>query len=265
MTTPISETSTSGLCHVCQAGTAAALVRTLVDEPVIEIIDDAAIGPLHDIDAIRPRARIAFWTEVLCASGAFPHFDVGASLVVARQALEQLSRHRGTCIIWAGSHLTEQLMRRRLHWWLRETSATVAEIRVPDNDRHLEAGTSICLHDVATLRAASEQLVVVDKRERYCLAQEWVALRAQGSTVRVWEDQRIAARPYGFLDRRLLALAGDEPKLLPRLVGQAMGTIGYGEACWRWRVRQLVALGQMKVVEGCLDAWQTAVIHCELL
>lgn len=259
-----SDTPPSGLYHICTAGTSAARVRTVVDDPTIEINDDCSIGPLQDIDTPCPRTRVAFWNEIFGSGGCHtcrPGFDPLKQLAKVHPSLVKLAGHRGALVIWAGSSLTEQTLRRRLHWWLRDVPATVLEARVPDDSRATAAGTPLAMLDAATLHKALDCMAVVSDKHRSALAHEWVELREHGGDLRVWKDGQLAGQPANHHDAQLLALAGNGPILLPRLTGEAMGTIGYSQVFWKWRVRQLVAQGLLQMVDGSPGQWQKAVVH----
>lgn len=238
-------------------------MRAVVNEPVVEIMDDCSIGPLDDIDSHWPQARMTFWSEMLAEGGVATRPHVRRHFLATHRALNELTDSSGiTIVIWTGSHVSEQSMRRRLHWWLRDTYATVAEVRLENIDRVQGlAGAPVEMHDVAQLRDALQRPVVITDERRAQLADEWVRLRQNGRGLRVWHDGHLVERPIDHYDDCLLALAGSKPILLSRLVVQAIRTIGRSATFWRWRAALMVDAGRLDLVEGEPHARKLAMVR----
>lgn len=242
----------SRIHHICQAGSAAALVEQVTGTPVSSITDDGAIGPLHDIDADDAKARLAFWLELLSEQRKFGTkmrtADVAIHLRADVARLAKLWCAGDEVVIWAGAHPTEQALRRRVHWWLADCPLTVSEVSVTHDEVETRGAihAPIALADRRLLSQRLAQRTVLQAPERRELAAEWRRLRDLGQGVRVYEAGQLVERPIHFYDASLRNLidaetrSETEPLNLRRLVGQAMVATGRSDTFCLWRVARLL-------------------------
>ena len=164
--------------HVCQAGTAAERVHALTGGDVLAIADDASVGPLQDIDLLDPRLRAAFWEAVFDGDPDMAGMDWYRELGEIRFQLSTLLREADEIVIWAGHHPTEQLLRRRIHGWLRETSIPVYEVPPGGYHGQPEPGEATGVMPIAMippdiLRQRYQERRLVSAGLQRQLASEW--------------------------------------------------------------------------------------------
>ncbi|HGM5324812.1 TPA: DUF1835 domain-containing protein [Serratia marcescens] len=241
--------------HVCQAGSAQALLEALFDTGVTGIADDCTLGPLIDVDAPSPHQRIAFWHDVFARAYGDTHTDWSARFYSVYQQLNTLSEHVDEIVIWSGSHPVEQLLRRRVYWWLRDKSVNVTEIPVDTRDkenpsgRHHAAVAQISA-DRLQLRFAERRPVSITQcRQR---ADEWVTLRDQGIGIRIIDNSLLTERPIAYFDVCLLSIVAARPIRLNQAIGQAMSETGMTDTFCQWRYTTLIASGELTLISGNL-------------
>ncbi|WP_434113466.1 DUF3658 domain-containing protein [Paraburkholderia caffeinilytica] len=245
--------------HVCQGGTAAERVREAVGDDVFEIADNCAIGPLADVDSPSPDARVAFWTEFFELEGLNPPIDWRAEFCGASDALSRIATGATEIVIWAGSHPTEQALRRRTHWWLMGATVPISEVIVSIQD--VTEAARCCIHapvalvPTERLRSRFEQRSRVTHEERVRLATEWIELRDRGEGVRIWDNGRLLECPIDHYDAHLLSLASPAPIPLSNVLGRAMAATGQSSTFCKWRLATLLRSGGLSLVEGDLKDW----------
>jgi hypothetical protein len=255
--------------HICQAGSAMELVSTVVANNVIGIPDDCAVGPLIDVDSPVPEKRIAFWSDIFALDKDMSQFDWQAGFHTIYDQLEDLGRKAAEIVIWAGSHPTEQTLRRRVHWWLRSTQVKVSEVLVDTED--MADGVAQRIHaPIACVSAERLQLRFAGRLAstdslRKQLADEWVALRDHGHGIRLWAGNRLLEYPIDHYDATLLALVGKQPVRFARVVGQAMAETGQTDNFCKWRFATLVRTGHMSFASGNFHDWRSAMICRDML
>ncbi|MDR5739910.1 MULTISPECIES: DUF1835 domain-containing protein [unclassified Caballeronia] len=245
--------------HLCQGGSAAAMLRASLREPVIEILDDGSIGPLADVDTDAPDARVAFM-KALFACGGFDHEDEAkmdwyGELRDMNRRFGQLVRDASEVVIWAEHADAEQALRRRAHWWLRDAAVTVSEIDVSLRDiaRSIPKGQALAL-DIDQAASLVSARTPCTPAMRAQLANDWAALKQDGDAVRVCESGRLVSYPIDRYDAEFAALASTAPvKLLSgELLGAAMHRSGRSDLFCKWRFAQLIAQQKLAVTQGDL-------------
>jgi hypothetical protein len=235
--------------HLCQGGTAAALLRAALSEPVIDILDDTAIGPLADVDTNSPHARVAFM-KALFACGGFDAQDTDAmdwyeELRDMNRRLAGLATNASEVVIWAGSGETEQALRRRAHWWLRDADVAVSEVAMSPRES-----------TDATQRAP----VAADLRMQ--LANEWDALKKDGDALRVVENGALVSHPIDHYDATFVSMVSGTPAKLmsAEIIGRAMSTSRRSDLFCKWRFSNLIAQKKIAVTQGDLSDWNSVFV-----
>ncbi|WP_267908983.1 DUF3658 domain-containing protein [Paraburkholderia kururiensis] len=255
--------------HICQGGSAMELVSTVVGDNVTGIRDDCAVGPLIDVDSPAPEERIAFWNDIFAADKNMSQFDWQAEFLATCNQLRNLGREAAEVVIWAGSHPTEQALRRRVHWWLRSTPVKVSEVLVDIED--MADGTADRIHapiacaSVERLRLRFSHRLESTDYLRKQLADEWGALRDHGQGVRLWEGDRLLEYPIDHYDATLLALVEQQPVRFARVVGHAMAETGQSDCFCKWRFATLVRTGHLSLASGNFHDWLSAMICRDML
>ncbi|WP_149330639.1 DUF3658 domain-containing protein [Citrobacter braakii] len=249
--------------HVCQAGSALIRLESLFDADIRDIGDDCSIGPLTDVDTASPLQRIAFWHDFFTLSYGDAGRDWTASFQGVHQRLYSLGEGADEIVIWSGTHPAEQLLRRRIYWWLQDKTIKVTEVLVDSDDlenpegRHYAAVAQISTERLK-LRFAERQIATPALRRQ--LADEWVELRDHGVGIRLIKNNRLTEHPIGYFDTRLLSIVGKQPTRLAHAIGQAMSETGMTDTFCKWRYITLVQRGELVLISGNLHDGSDAAI-----
>lgn len=250
--------------HVCQAGSALIRLESLFDTYIRDIADDCSIGPLTDVDAESPLQRIAFWHDFFTLTCGDAGTDWTTLFQSVHQQLRSLGEGTDEIVIWSGTHPVEQLLRRRIYWWLRDDTVKVTEVLVGSGDLENPEGR----HYVAVAQISTERLkLLFAERQtappgiRRQLADEWGKLRDQGTGIRIIENNRLAEHPIEYFDIRLLSIVGEQPTRLAHAIGQAMSETGMTDTFCKWRYVTLIQRGELALISGNLhDEFDSAII-----
>jgi len=239
--------------HVCQVGSARALLESIFDTDAIGIADDCTLGPLTDADDSSPNQRIAFWHNVFSLAYGDTDADWSARFHCVYQQLQPLSDDVDEIVIWSGSHPVEQLLRRRVYWWLRDKNVSVTEILVDTSDMNNPAGR----HYAAVAQISAERLKLrfagrhsASLMLRNQLADEWVRLRCQSVGMRIIENNQLTERPIEHFDARLLSIVGAKPAPLDSVIGRAILETGMTDTFCKWRYITLIQRSELMFISG---------------
>ncbi|WP_250526982.1 DUF3658 domain-containing protein [Caballeronia sp. GAWG2-1] len=243
--------------HLCQGGSAAAMLRTALRDPVIDILDDGSIGPLVDVDTGSPDARVGFMKALYACGGFDPQdeasMDWYGELRDMNRRLADLTTQASEVVIWAEAGDVEQALRRRAHWWLRDADVPVSEIDASLRAvaRAIPKGQALAL-DVGAAAALVAARKPASAGLRAQFANEWAALKEDGEAVRVWEDGKLASHPIDHYDADFIALASGAPAKLAssEMLGAAMHRSGRSDLFCKWRFARLIKAGKLTVTEG---------------
>lgn len=237
---------------------------SLFDADIRDIADDCSMGPLTDVDAASPLQRIAFWHDFFTLTSGNAGTNWTAFFQSVHQQLSTLSEGGDEIVIWSGTHPVEQLLRRRIYWWLRDDTVRVTEVLVDTLDLENPKGK----HHAAVAQISTERLKLrFTERQtatpalRCQLANEWVKLRDQGAGIRIIENRRLTERPIEYFDTRLLSIVGEQPTRLAHTIGQAMSVTNMTDMFCKWRYITLIQRGELALISGNLhDESDSAII-----
>ncbi|HDS2561269.1 TPA: DUF1835 domain-containing protein [Klebsiella aerogenes] len=234
--------------HVCQAGTAAELVRAVTGDTVIAVPDDCAVGPLSDVDLPNPETRAAFWKDIFTDVADMSAVDWVSQLIRVRVQLAELLRGVDEVIIWAGEHPTEQLLRRRTLWWLKDTGIRVTEVfpggKNPGSEHPAEKEEKpVALIPPERLHEYYQTRQVISSELHQLLGKEWLRWQEHGKGIRILQNGELAEQPMDYYDNAMLSLFRDRPVEWGRGIGAAMAETGQTDSFCRWRIRILMQEG----------------------
>ncbi|KNC92649.1 DUF3658 domain-containing protein, partial [Trabulsiella odontotermitis] len=205
----------------------------------------------------------AFWHDFFTLS----YGDAGTDWTIVFQGVHQQLRSLGEetneIVIWSGTHPVEQLLRRRVYWWLQDKTIKVTEVLVDSDDlenpegRHYAAVAQISTERLKLLFAERQTATPGLRRQ---LANEWVKLREQGTGIRIIENNRLTERPIGHFDTRLLSIVSEQPTILAHAIGQAMSETGMADTFCKWRYITLIQRGELVLISGNLHDESDSVI-----
>lgn len=236
----------------------------MFDTGIAEIADDCSTGPLADVDTASPVKRSTFWHDVFTLT----YGDAGPNWATVFQDVYQqlcsLSDNTDEIVIWSGTHPIEQLLRRRIYWWLRDKTVNVTEVLIDTRDMNNPGERPYAaVAQIATerlkMRFAERQSIPPALRKQ--LADEWVTLRDQGTGIRLIENNVLTEHPVAYFDNDLLSFVGEQPVQLNRTIGQAMSETGMGDTFCKWRYVTLIQRGELTLILGNLhDEYNSAMI-----
>ncbi|MNG54590.1 hypothetical protein D3C79_126380 [compost metagenome] len=250
--------------HVCQAGSALIRLESLFGTDIRDIADDCCIGPLTDVDAESPLQRVAFWNDFFSLAYGDVGINWAATFQNVHQQLSTLSEGVDEIVIWSGTHPVEQLLRRRIYWWLRDDTVRVTEVLVDTRDMNNPDGqthAAIAQIPVGQLKLRFAERQTATPAIRRQLADEWVKLRDQGVGIRIIENNRLTERPIEYFDTRLLSIVGEQPTRLAHAIGQAVSEAGMTDTFCKWRYIMLIQRGELALISGNLhDEYSSAMV-----
>lgn len=186
-----------------------ALGRDGLDGRVHCIRDDLGHGPLHD-----GVARIAYMRACYDGFDVWTHAE--PDLFSSWRMLEQeCTRYDRDVVIWAGDNASEGVLAAMTCWWLRESSARLHMVELPDG---AHAG-SLKPTDLARAWLRSRQL---DATERRLLASRFVRLRDAADQRRRWTETGAQPVPISFFDQLLESALSCQWQPARHVVRQAM-------------------------------------------
>jgi hypothetical protein len=148
----------------------------------------------------------------------------------------------------------EQLLRRRVYWWLLDVSVKVTEVLFDSRDIASVAEKSyVSVAQIASelkKTCFSERISIpVECRER--LAEEWVALRDKGIGLRrLDKNAHLIESPIEHYDADLRALVGHQPILLSHVIGMGMVKTGMSDNFCKWRYIEVINKGGLLLSSG---------------
>jgi Domain of unknown function (DUF1835)/Protein of unknown function len=235
------------------------------DDRVVCLRDDLAIGPLEGIDD-DPQSRIAFWQSVLDE----PERDLREEFEAQATALAELAQTRTEIAVWHGQSAADQLMLRRVAFYLRNAPQRLNEIGLTLREADpacLGPGDQIAVgrYSPDILRARLPTIAPISVLRISRLALEWQELKRVNSEIRRLATNTFVGSAFHELDALVLerATAGWQP--LNRLAGQVMGAnIGFlaTDVLVSWRIRLLAEAGRLRL-RGTGKDRETALPHRE--
>jgi hypothetical protein len=227
------------------------------EDRVIALRDDLAVGPLRDIDDSSFN-RAAFWRQVLNSAKDFED-----DLEEQQAVLNRLTRGDAQIVIWHGQSAGDQLMLRRVAYYLRNVPQRLNEARlgqqdvwIPGNDTEpgraarSDGATAVGMFSPKQLLAKLPSAAPISVLRISRLALEWQEAKYASGETRRLRDNMLVSGTWLDVDDALLATATEEWLPTRRIVGEAMtrnfdfilsDSIGY------WRCRELVTAGRLKI------------------
>jgi Domain of unknown function (DUF1835)/Protein of unknown function len=218
------------------------------DDRVVCLRDDLAIGPLDGIDD-DPQTRIAFWQTVLDE----PERDLREEFDAQATALAELSQTRTEIAVWHGQSAADQLMLRRVAFYLRNAPQRLNEINLTLREADpacLGAGDQIAVgrYSPDVLRARLPTIAPISVLRISRLALEWQEVKRVNSEIRRLSTNTFIGSAFYELDALILEHASADWQPLNRLSGQVMrANTGFlaTDVVVFWRIRVLGEAGRL--------------------
>ncbi|HTJ92486.1 MAG TPA: DUF1835 domain-containing protein [Pararobbsia sp.] len=241
--------------HVVNGDSAAevlghALTAAGLDEPVICLPDDLAIGPLGQIDDT-PSTRARFWQSVLGTDDP----ELTEAFEAEAASIAALAESDAEVVVWHGRSAGDQLTLRRVAFHLRATPERFNEVGLTVHEldpAHLGPGgqTAVALYSPDILRARLPAVAPVSVLRMTRLALEWQELKYVNSDIRRLYTDTFVGAGFAEIDALIIEHLGDDWQTLNRFVGSIMvANTGFyaTDTLVDWRIRSLVNAGTVTV------------------
>jgi hypothetical protein len=250
--------------HVTNGDYAAEILREALnavsrDERVIPLKDDLAVGHLRGIDD-NPETRALFWQQVLDEHKV----DFISKLKEQDALLRELAQGTGQIVVWHGQSAGDQLMLRRVAYFLRNMPQRLNEAKLTADDLPLitaddgtqrrrgrrDTTTAVGMFTAAELGAKLPTAAPISVLRISRLALEWQEVKQINSETRRWRDNTFLSGTYFDIDETILQIASEGWIESRRLAGQVMGeSFGFlvSDSIALWRCRELVAAGKLEI------------------
>jgi hypothetical protein len=244
--------------HVIPGGVAAEALRVALadagrSDPVVELRDDLAIGPLHGIDET-PAQRKAFWERVL---GTLDN-DFAQALDGDAARLERIIETDAQIVVWHAQSAADQLMLRRVAYRLRHAPQRLNEVRLSLDDLGPGAWAATRANgttaagmfgpDVLGAKLADAAPISVLRIGR--LALEWQGVKQANAETRRWHDNTFKSGSFAELDAVLVEHASDTWRTAARIAAELMvADVGFlvSDSVAFWRCREAAAAGRIEL------------------
>ena len=254
--------------HLSNGDVAAESLRTALreagrDDRVHSLRDDLAVGPLRGIDD-SPEARAAFWDRV---SGDTKR-DFVREFREQAAALETIVRGEANLVVWHGESASDQLMLRRVCYYLRNHPQRLNEVRLSIRDLtdsgawaydRKDQATSVGMFAPTVLQARLPDAAPISVLRISRLALEWQEVKHANGETRRWRDNTFTSGSFADLDALILEHASGDWQPAARVAAQVMtAELGFlvSDSIVLWRFRELAALRRIKL-RGDASAWRT--------
>jgi len=250
--------------HVTNGDYAAEILREALnavscDERVIPLKDDLAVGHLRGIDD-NPETRALFWQQVLDEHKV----DFISKLKEQDALLRELAQGTGQVVVWHGQSAGDQLMLRRVAYFLRNVPQRLNEAKLTADDLPLitaddgtqrrrgrgDGITAVGMFTAAELGVKLPTAAPISVLRISRLALEWQEVKQINSETRRWRDNTFISGTYSDIDETILQIASAGWIESRRLAGEVMGgSFGFlvSDSIALWRCRELVAAGKLDI------------------
>jgi hypothetical protein len=254
--------------HLTNGDVAAESLRTALretgrDDRVQALRDDLAVGPLRGIDD-DPQVRATFWDRV----SADTKRDFVREFREQAAALEAIARGEANLVVWHGESASDQLMLRRVCYYLRNNPQRLNEVRLSIRDltdtgawahSRKDRATSVGMFAPAVLQARLPDAAPISVLRISRLALEWQEAKHANGETRRWRDNTFTSGSFADLDALILEHATADWQPASRVAAEVMtAELGFlvSDSIVRWRFRELAATRRIKL-RGDTGAWRT--------
>ena len=254
--------------HLTNGDVAAESLRTALRETgrndrVHALRDDLAVGPLRGIDD-GPEVRAAFWDRV----SADTKRDFLREFREQGAALEAIARGDANLVVWHGESASDQLMLRRVCYYLRNNPQRLNEVRLSIRDltdtgawahSRKDRATSVGMFAPTVLQTRLPDAAPISVLRISRLALEWQEAKHANGETRRWRDNTFTSGSFADLDTLILEHVSADWQPAARVAAEVMTAELYflvSDSIVLWRLRELAATRRIKL-RGDPCAWRT--------
>lgn len=261
--------------HITPGGTAADSLREALalagdEQPIVDLRDDLAVGPLDDVDE-SPAGRVAFWRTVF---GDIAPIDFSSAIESDMERIAALVGADAPVLVWHGQSAADQLMLRRIAHHLREAPHRLFEVSLsladlPPSSRAVtrdNGATAVGMFAAQTLLSKRADAMPIAAARAAQLASEWEAIKNTHSDTRAWRAGKFEHGSFAQLDAVVLRRVEPQWRDVGPLLGQLMvAEVGFfvtdSLACWRCRELAATGLVQLSGEPSDPASWGTLQIR----
>src|ERR1700761_4036106 len=241
----------------------AALAQAGREDRVQPLRDDLAVGPLRGADD-GPQLRAGFWERV----SADTRRDFVREFREQAATLNSFVNSSANLVVWHGESSSDQLMLRRVCYYLRNSPQRLNEVRLSIADltdplawahTRKDRATSVGMFapDVLLTRLPDAAPISVLRISR--LALEWQEAKHANGETRRWRDNTFTSGSFADLDALILEHVPGDWQPAARVAAELMtAELWYlvSDSIVLWRFRELAATRRIKL-RGDATAWRT--------
>ena len=241
----------------------AALHEAQRDDRVLPLRDDLAVGPLRGIDDSAD-VRANFWDRV----SSDTRRDFLWEFREQAAALDAIARGEANLVVWHGESAADQLMLRRVCYYLRNSPQRLNEVRLSIRDltdpgawahSRKDHATSVGMFAPAVLQARLPDAAPISVLRISRLALEWQEVKHANGETRRWRDNTFTSGNFAELDALILERVSEDWQPAARIAADLMAAnFGFlvSDSIVLWRLRELSAIRRIKL-RGDANAWRT--------
>ncbi|CBW73818.1 Hypothetical protein RBRH_00377 [Mycetohabitans rhizoxinica HKI 454] len=238
----------------------AALASAQRNEEVLALRDDLAFGPIRAVDS-DVHERAAFWQQVLDEQDR----DVASELNEQNAALARLVESAMNIVVWHAQSASDQLMLRRVAWYLRTQPQRLNEVALGARELPRETApradgaSAIGMFGADALATRIRKAAPISVLRIGRLALEWQDVRRLNGDVRCWRENRFVTGTYAPIDDAWLQHTDDRWQMATHVAARVMkGDFGacVTDAIALWRCRELATAGRLALSGEARRQWR---------
>ncbi|ASL44273.1 hypothetical protein bAD24_I12330 [Burkholderia sp. AD24] len=254
--------------HLTNGDVAAESLRTALqqagrDDRVHALRDDLAVGPLRGVDDT-PDVRADFWERV----SADTKRDFLREFREQGSALDAIARGEANLVVWHGESAADQLMLRRVCYYLRNNPQRLNEVRLSIRDltdpgawahSRKDHATSVGMFAPDVLQARLPDAAPISVLRISRLALEWQEAKHANGETRRWRDNTFTSGHFADLDALILEHIADGWQPAAHIAAELMAAeLGFlvSDSIVLWRLRELSSTRRIRL-RGDANAWRT--------
>ncbi|MBN3804710.1 DUF1835 domain-containing protein [Paraburkholderia sp. Ac-20336] len=240
-----------------------ALAQAGRDDRVQALRDDLAVGPLRGIDD-GPDMRADFWERVSADTkrNFLQEFRDQAA------ALNSIANGTANLVVWHGESSSDQLMLRRVCYYLRNSPQRLNEVRLSIADltdplawahTRKDRATSVGMFAPDVLQSRLPDAAPISVLRISRLALEWQEVKHANGETRRWRDNTFTSSSFAELDALILDHAAEAWQPAARIAAGVMSAELWflvSDSIVLWRLRELAARRRIRL-RGDTNAWRS--------
>ncbi|UDG81837.1 DUF1835 domain-containing protein [Candidatus Vallotia cooleyia] len=237
-----------------------ALVSARRNEEVLVLRDDLAFGPIGTVDS-DAYERVAFWQQVLDNRD----LDIRSHLKEQNTTLERLVKSARNIVVWHAQSASDQLMLRRIVWYLYTQPQRLNEVALSANELPCEVtpradgASTISMFGADMLATRIRKAAPISVLRIGRLALEWQNIRRLNGDIRCWRENCFVTSTCTPIDNAWLQHIDDRWQVATQVAARVIkGDFGVcvTHAIALWRCRELATVGRLVLSSETSRQWR---------